>query len=195
MEYNGIDALSEEDNIQIQISNYHIDISDIDYIELYRFNLTDYYNNPETSSKRIKTLSFPGSYLLSDDFADGDLPLSKNWFYYIKSYDAAGNYSISDTVCYKILEKPILVHPADGAVYSRNRKHLNKIPTPESVEIPVTQNNPSQNQCDNHADCSDMSLANTAIPPRDVSVPAPNTPPRRSERIRRVPNKYTDFVM
>jgi hypothetical protein len=123
-EYNGIDAVSEDDKIQIQISNVGVDISDIDYINLYRFSLEDYYNNPDAGAFFVKTQEFPGSsFLITDDFSEGILPIGKSWFYFIKSFDAAGNSSVSDTVCYKILEKPILLSPDNDT----NFNHLSDI--------------------------------------------------------------------
>ena len=119
-EYNGIDAVSDDDKIQIQISNYNLDITDIDFLELYRFSLVDYYTNPDNDADLVKSQNFPGSFLVTDDFTDGIPPIGFNWFYFIKSYDAAGNFSVSDTVCYKILEKPVLVNPVFGAGFTNS---------------------------------------------------------------------------
>jgi hypothetical protein len=116
-EYNGIDAVSDDDNIQIQISSLELDITDIDFLELYRFSLENYYSNPDNNADLVKTQNFPGNFLVTDNFTDGIPPIGFNWFYFVKSYDSAGNYSVSDTVCYKILDKPVLDYPLEGTSF------------------------------------------------------------------------------
>ena len=40
--------------------------------------------------------------------------IGRSWFYYIKVVDTSGNFTISDTACYKLINKPILDSPNNG---------------------------------------------------------------------------------
>ena len=102
-EMNGIDALPEGDWIRIQW-DHPLD-NDLDFAQIFRFSLQ---NNLVT---KIDSISFPHS----DEYIDkyGSL-IEKDWFYFIKIFDTSGNFSISDTVCYNLLNKPVLIEPPDN---------------------------------------------------------------------------------
>ena len=38
------------------------------------------------------------------------------WFYYIKVSDAAGNSTKSDTVCYRLVNRPAILYPVTGPI-------------------------------------------------------------------------------
>lgn len=86
---------------------------DIHRIEVHRFNelgdsaIVDIINyDPDTTS-----------YI--DRFSGYEEPVIYQWWsYYIIPYDEADNYTPSDTVSYYLIEKPIIVEPADNASFS-----------------------------------------------------------------------------
>jgi len=102
-EMNGIDALPEGDWIRIQWE--HPLDNDLDYAQIFRFSLQDFIIT------KIDSISFPHQ----DEYIDkyGSL-IGKDWFYFIKMFDTSGNFSVSDTVCYNLLNKPILLEPPDN---------------------------------------------------------------------------------
>ena len=102
-EMNGIDALPEGDWIRIQW-DHPLD-NDLDFAQIFRFSLQD---NVVT---KIDSISFPHQ----DEYIDkyGSL-IGKDWFYFMKMFDTSGNFSISDTVCYSLLNKPVLIEPPDN---------------------------------------------------------------------------------
>lgn len=109
-ENNGIDAVPENDWIKIQWETFTDD--DIDYLQIYRFNLQ------ENEAIKIDSVAYSTQNYYFDQFANYDPSINKKWFYYIKVYDTSGNFSISDTTCYKLLQKPELLAPFDGYNYT-----------------------------------------------------------------------------
>ena len=91
-EMNGIDALPEGDWIRIQWE--HPLDNDLDYAQIFRFSLQDFIIT------KIDSISFPHQ----DEYIDkyGSL-IGKDWFFFIKMFDTSGNFSVSDTVCYYLL--------------------------------------------------------------------------------------------
>ena len=111
VENNGIDADPGGDYINVQWE--HILDSDIDFLEIYRFNLLDYQN--EIPATKIDSISSPNKDEYLDEFSDVDTPISVNWFYYVRAVDTSGNSTISDTTCYRIVNKAYLVSPPNFA--------------------------------------------------------------------------------
>jgi len=106
-ENNGIDAVSVVENA-IQIQWNPLTDSDLSYIHVYRFNSID------DDTLRIATEN-PDKTSFTDRFTEyvGSVT-GKDWFYYIDVFDEAGNHTVSDTVCYHLLEKPQLTSPQNG---------------------------------------------------------------------------------
>ncbi|NQV17056.1 MAG: hypothetical protein HQ534_00715 [Armatimonadetes bacterium] len=102
-EMNGIDALPEGDWIRIQWE--HPLDNDLDFAQIFRFSLQ------ENIVTKIDSISFPHQ----DEYIDkyGSL-IGKDWFYFIKIFDTSGNFAISDSVCYNLLNKPVLIEPPDN---------------------------------------------------------------------------------
>ncbi len=107
-EENGADAVDIQD-YAIQIMWDVLTDTDIDYLEVWRFNL----NEPDTLV--INTLHNYNKNYYIDSFQDYEvLPTSEDWFYFIKVFDTSGNYSVSDTVCYHLLNKAVVTSPQNN---------------------------------------------------------------------------------
>ncbi len=113
LENNGIDAVPAPPNSEkIKIQWEHLLDTDIDYIELYRFNLNDVNSNKDiTNIVKIDSISSPSTDEFTDNFEFIDSPVYNSWFYFMKAVDTSGNWSISDTVCYQIIDSPYLISP------------------------------------------------------------------------------------
>ncbi|MDY6916133.1 MAG: hypothetical protein SVM86_07445 [Candidatus Cloacimonadota bacterium] len=109
-ENNGIDAVPEDNWIKIQWESL-VD-NDIDYIQILRFNLQ------QQTPIKIDSVSYTTQNHYTDQFQNYDTAVNKNWFYYITVYDIAGNYSISDTTCYRLIDKPQLLSPANYTIHN-----------------------------------------------------------------------------
>ncbi len=103
-EMNGIDAVPEGNKIQIQWEP--IQDSDIDYIRIMRFTQEDWDENTNTIDfiVCVDSIEVPNNPFYLDD----NPPIEKNLFYFIDLVDFAGNSTVSDTVCYKLVDKPLL---------------------------------------------------------------------------------------
>ena len=108
---NGIDAVP--DNNWLRIQWYPATDPDLDYLKVYRFG-------DDAPTTFVDSLS--RAQILTNQFVDNRLhlsnPVGQTWFYFVKGYDQFGNFSISDTVSYKLLEKPALISPPDFAQIS-----------------------------------------------------------------------------
>ncbi len=109
LENNGIDAITEGDKIQIQWQ--HLEDSDIDFIKIYRFSYQDYLADTLSFSTCIDTVN----YSEQTRYIDENPQIGQNLFYYIDVFDIAGNSTLSDTVCYNLMDKP-LVNPVQNPV-------------------------------------------------------------------------------
>jgi len=119
LENNGIDALSDNNWIQLQWSVILDD--DVDYLEIFRFNLSDYQayeqylqaNGEEYDfATKIDSIASPTQTRYVDHFSSlSGTSLATTWFYYIKAVDVAGNWAKSDTVGYKLTEKLVTLEP------------------------------------------------------------------------------------
>lgn len=113
---NGIDAEPGSRNnwIKIEWDGEPLNMDgDIHRIEVHRFNeLGD--------SAIVDIISYdPDVTSYIDRFSGYEEPVIDQWWsYYIIPYDEADNYTLSDTVSYYLIEKPIIVEPADNAGFS-----------------------------------------------------------------------------
>ena len=105
LENNGIDAVPGGNHMQIQWHN--ITDSDIDYLEIFRFSATDYFNDSLDFVEKIDSVDYDNQSIYQDVTA----PVDYNLFYFIKAVDEAGNSTPSDTVGYKLIYKPSLIQP------------------------------------------------------------------------------------
>ncbi len=104
-ENNGIDAVSGGDWIRIMWKDLNED-TDLEFYRVYRYR-------EEFSG--IVDSTFVDSVIISNDnfYIDkfnkhSGTALYNDWFYYIEVFDRAGNSTFSDTVCYRLEEKPNL---------------------------------------------------------------------------------------
>jgi hypothetical protein len=119
-EFNGIDAVQGEDWIKIQWER--VSDEDAALIEIYRFNLSDYNYYVEHIDEYDEDYDFT---TLIDTLENVELRsyidsspglLGQSWFYYIKVFDEAGNSTKSDTVSYRLVNRPALLYPVTGVV-------------------------------------------------------------------------------
>jgi len=109
LENNGIDAVpAPPGSEKIKFQWEHLLDSDIDYIKIYRIWLEDVLAG--NSATKIDSISSPNIDEYVDDFVDIS-PIDKTWFYYMIAFDTSGNSTISDTVCYNIIDSPALITP------------------------------------------------------------------------------------
>ncbi|RLC49910.1 MAG: hypothetical protein DRI23_08225 [Candidatus Cloacimonadota bacterium] len=105
LENNGIDADDEGDFIQLKWWN--LPDTDIDYLEIFRFTLQDFQNDSLDFVTKIDSIDYNNQ----TQYLDMNAPIFKNLFYFISVVDEAGNYTYSDTVCYKLLHQPSVLGP------------------------------------------------------------------------------------
>jgi hypothetical protein len=108
LENNGIDADDEGDFVQLKWWN--LPDTDIDYLEIFRFTLEDFLIDSLDFVAKIDSIDYSNQ----TSYLDMDAPIFKNLFYFISVVDEAGNYTFSDTVCYKLLNKPSISGPSSG---------------------------------------------------------------------------------
>jgi hypothetical protein len=114
-ELNGIDAVPQGDWIKIQW--YPITDLNIDRIEVYRFSYEDYnayHNTSEDYPTKISTLNNPNVTMYIDHSVQPYVGTDTEWFYFIKVINSYENWAKSDTVGFKLVNKPILESPADN---------------------------------------------------------------------------------
>jgi len=110
VEKNGIDAVSDADWIQIQWERLS-DLPDINYMKVFRFSLEDYEAEVDDYLVTVDSFSTPQvNYYVDTTYPETGL----TWFYFIEVFDAAGNSTKSDTVAYRLIEKPIPVFPTNS---------------------------------------------------------------------------------
>ncbi len=111
-EENGIDAVDIQD-YAIQIMWDVLTDTDIDYLEIWRFNLI------EQDTLTIATLHNYNKNYYIDNFEDYEVtPIDEDWFYFMKVFDTSGNFSVSDTVCYHLMSKATINGPHDNTTVS-----------------------------------------------------------------------------
>ena len=111
-EINGIDAVPDGDWIKIPWKPF-ID-TDLSHVKVYRYTQT------EPSPVLVGTVPALDEYYLDQS----DLTVRTWYSYFIELYDASGNFSVSDTVSYAILDKCNLYTPSNGDVVSPNNLML-----------------------------------------------------------------------
>ena len=110
-EENGIDAVPDGNKIKIEWE--HLLDTDLDYLKVYRFSEADYLADNLEFASIIDTVDYTGQDYYRDDFLGVNSITHKNWFYFIEIFDKSGNSTLSDTVCYRLLEKPLIISPAE----------------------------------------------------------------------------------
>ena len=110
LEENGIDAVSDGNKIKIEWE--HLLDSDIDYIRILRFTEQDYLADSLSFASVIDSIDYVGKNYYRDEFLNMNNVTNITWFYFIESFDTSGNSTFSDTVCYKLLEKPLIISPS-----------------------------------------------------------------------------------
>ncbi len=106
-ETNGIDAIPEVDGIKISWEPLHD--SDLDHIQVYRFN--------EISAPKM-IASISPSQVSFNDMKNVTMSPDSIYFeysYFIKVFDQMGNSTTSDTVSYRLLDKQMLHSPQNNA--------------------------------------------------------------------------------
>ena len=108
---NGIDAVSEGNWIRIQWEDL-LD-TNIEMIEVYRF---------DNDTREVPRLVTVIREWRNTEFIDRLLPatignssaIETDWHYFIRAINHAGTYTDSDTVNFRLIEKPVLSNPPDG---------------------------------------------------------------------------------
>jgi len=111
MEENGIDTMPDGNKIKIEWEPL-LD-NDIDYVRIHRFSEQAYLADSLAFSQVIDSLTYTGRNYYVDNFWEESQPVGKSWFYFIEPFDNAGNSTLSDTVCYRLLNKPLIQSPLD----------------------------------------------------------------------------------
>jgi hypothetical protein len=112
-ENNGIDAYHEGDWILVPWR--HISDPQTVSMELFRFSYMDYQNNVEDYISSVFFAPYNNSskdYHI-DSFSGIEQPIDETWLYFLKTTHAGGATAYSDTVAYKLVNKPLLRAPAD----------------------------------------------------------------------------------
>jgi len=89
---------------------------DIHHIDVYR-----YFYGAENPEDTVLVATIPyqrDSTQFVDTFEGVETVAQQTWFYFIVPYDEADNFTNSDTVSYKLINKPGLLHPADDSLFS-----------------------------------------------------------------------------
>lgn len=115
-ENNGMDAMMEGDWIKTQW--FRLEDSDLNYLQIFRFSVQDYFADTLNYINIIDTVDYDEQIY----YADKQAMTNKNYFYFIKAFDNAGNSTLSDTTGYRLIEKPFLVSPnnyhSDSDIYN-----------------------------------------------------------------------------
>jgi len=88
---------------------------DIHHIDVYRY----FYGDPLEDTVLVATIPYqPDSTQFVDTFEGVETIIQQTWFYFIVPYDEADNFTNSDTVSYRLIDKPGLESPNDDYVSS-----------------------------------------------------------------------------
>jgi len=116
---NGIDAESDGDWIKLQWN--HLTDNDLSAIKIYRY-ATGY------PAVEIESILPDREYYIDRLSNTGGLNARETvWNYYIKPIDRAGNFSISDTVSYRLINKAQLISPYEDALLDNSNITFNFI--------------------------------------------------------------------
>ncbi len=106
---NGIDTVPDGNWIRIQWNSIYD--TRLDYVKIFRYG--DYLPEPVL----VDSLSYTEVNL--NEYLDRNVqhynPVGQMWSYYMNTYNKNGYYSVSDTVSYKLIEKPHLIYPDNFA--------------------------------------------------------------------------------
>ena len=105
---NGLDTVPGGNWLRVQWNT--LTGANLDFVKIYRFG--DY-------SALALVDSLPRSVANSNEYLDISVqnhnPTGQRWSYFMEVYNKNGFFSVSDTVSYKLIEKPFLLAPADNA--------------------------------------------------------------------------------
>lgn len=127
---NGIDTVPDNDWIRIQWQPVYD--QDLNYIKIFRFG--DY--SPTTFVDSLSRADVNKNEYLDTRLSQLS-PVGQTWSYFVEGYDLSGNYSVSDTVSYGLLQKPILLAPHDFAQVQSNNLSFQWLPTIDSIHYRV----------------------------------------------------------
>jgi hypothetical protein len=119
-ENNGIDAYHEGNWIYLPWR--HISDPATISLEIFRFSYSDYQNHNSQDIESINFIPFQSydkDYYMDTFAGNSENVIDETWFYFIKTTNADGDTAFSDTVGYKLVNKPLLRIPADNAVYAQ----------------------------------------------------------------------------
>ncbi len=117
MENNGIDAIpTPPGSERIKIQWERLLDTDIDYVKIYRIRFEDIFAGNDAT--KIDSISSPNIDEYTDDFENISSPVFNHWFYFMKVVDTSGNFTVSDTVCYQIIDSPYLISPNHSEIFS-----------------------------------------------------------------------------
>ncbi|MDA3813607.1 MAG: hypothetical protein PF570_05065 [Candidatus Cloacimonetes bacterium] len=108
-ENNGMDAVMEGNWIKTQW--FRLEDSDIDYLKIFRFSWQDYNADTLNFIQIIDTVDYDEQIYYVDK---SSMLTDKINFYFIETFDNAGNSTLSDTTGYKLIDKPYLISPVDN---------------------------------------------------------------------------------
>jgi hypothetical protein len=120
LENNGIDAYHEGDWILVPWR--HISDPATVSLELFRFSYMQYQNNQTDSLTAIAYIPF-NNYtddFYIDSFAGEDDVVDNTWLYFLKTTNASGAVAYSDTVGYRLVNKPLLREPYNLEEFSQS---------------------------------------------------------------------------
>ncbi|MCD4651746.1 MAG: hypothetical protein K8S56_08190, partial [Candidatus Cloacimonetes bacterium] len=109
---NGIDAVPGDDWIKIQWVPF-VNEEDLEFMRVYRLRKTANNSAPVVLVDSLRTGIFE-HYEDKTLAQQGFSPINNEWIYYIEIVNRAGRSSFSDSVSYKLLEKPIPISPNPG---------------------------------------------------------------------------------
>jgi hypothetical protein len=120
-ENNGVDAYHEGNWIYLPWRR----ISDPATLslEIFRFSYSDYQNHSEEYIESIDFIPFQSynrEYYMDTFNGGGESVIDETWFYFVKTTNANGESAYSDTVGYKLVNKPLLRLPSDNAAYAQS---------------------------------------------------------------------------
>lgn len=123
---NGIDTVPDGNWLRIQWDR--IDDPDLDYMKIYRFG--EY--SPVTLVDSLSRSRVQRNEYLDDSLHRFD-PVGQKWSYFTELFITNGNYSVSDTVDYVLMEKPFLLAPDNYEQVEHNSLLFEWLPTDDTI--------------------------------------------------------------
>jgi len=116
LENNGIDAYYEGDWVLVQWR--HVSDPETESLELFRFSYSDYQSNAEDLYQTVEFMPYQNN--MDDYYIDRNNDLANlTLFYFIRTVHVSGAVAYSDTVGYRLINKPLLQEPDNLAEFSQ----------------------------------------------------------------------------